>query len=106
MLTSLPLLRKVVEDLEEARNTGSLYYFSALAGMMFGAIHCAGWVDGTFPSNAERGIWRVASLILVGTCIIGSLAATSYWGPVGGHGLVSHDLQMVRFPSYQDRASR
>ena len=31
----------------------------------------------------------------MGTCIIGSLAATSYWGPVGGHGVVSHDLNMV-----------
>ena len=32
----------------------------------------------------------------MGSCIIGSLAATSFWGPVGGHGLVSHDLDMIR----------
>lgn len=24
------------------------------------------------------------------------MAATSYWGPVGGHGLVSHDLHVIR----------
>ncbi|KAJ3478713.1 hypothetical protein NLI96_g9572 [Meripilus lineatus] len=40
--------------------------------------------------------YRFYLSILVGTCIIGSLAATSYWGPVGGHGLVSHDLEMIR----------
>jgi hypothetical protein len=34
--------------------------------------------------------------LLVGTCIIGSLAGTSYWGPVAGHGLLSHDLEMIR----------
>ena len=28
--------------------------------------------------------------------MIGTLAATSYWGPVGGHGLVSHDLNQIR----------
>jgi len=24
------------------------------------------------------------------------LAGISYWGPVGGHGLVNHDLEMIR----------
>lgn len=28
--------------------------------------------------------------------IIGSLAGTSYYGPVAGHGLISHDLQLIR----------
>lgn len=46
--------------------------------------------------------YRFYLSILVGTCIIGSLAATSYWGPVGGHGLVSHDLNMIR----RERESR
>ncbi|PSR75380.1 hypothetical protein PHLCEN_2v9138 [Hermanssonia centrifuga] len=40
--------------------------------------------------------YRFYLSVLVGTCIIGSLAATSYWGPVGGHGIVSHDLKMIR----------
>jgi hypothetical protein len=33
---------------------------------------------------------------MTGVCIIGSLAAISYWGPVGGHGFVSKDLHMIR----------
>jgi hypothetical protein len=28
--------------------------------------------------------------------IIGSLAGISYWGPVGGHGLFTHDLNELR----------
>ncbi|EEB98246.1 hypothetical protein MPER_02284, partial [Moniliophthora perniciosa FA553] len=28
--------------------------------------------------------------------IIGSLAGTSYYGPVAGHGFISHDLQLIR----------
>jgi hypothetical protein len=40
--------------------------------------------------------YRFYLSILVGTCIIGSLAGTSYWGPVAGHGLLSHDLEMIR----------
>ncbi|EMD38233.1 hypothetical protein CERSUDRAFT_113393 [Gelatoporia subvermispora B] len=50
----------------------------------------AGWTPKWYSQ------YRFYLSILVGTCIIGSLAATSYWGPVGGHGLVSHDLNMVR----------
>ncbi|KAF7979620.1 hypothetical protein HWV62_41954 [Athelia sp. TMB] len=40
--------------------------------------------------------YRFYLSILVGTCIIGSLAGTSYWGPVAGHGLLSHDLDLIR----------
>jgi len=40
--------------------------------------------------------YRFYLSILVGTCIIGSLAGTSYYGPVAGHGLLSHDLDMIR----------
>ncbi|OSX65628.1 hypothetical protein POSPLADRAFT_1039170 [Postia placenta MAD-698-R-SB12] len=50
----------------------------------------AGWTP-TWYSQ-----YRFYLSILVGMCIISSLAATSYWGPVGGHGLVSHDLNMIR----------
>ena len=39
--------------------------------------------------------YRFYLSVMVGTCIIGSLFATSVWGPVGGHGLISHDLNMV-----------
>ncbi|KAF5330872.1 hypothetical protein D9619_005286 [Psilocybe cf. subviscida] len=40
--------------------------------------------------------YRFYLSILVGTCIIGSLAGTSYWGPVAGHGLLTHDLDELR----------
>ncbi|TCD63532.1 hypothetical protein EIP91_005302 [Steccherinum ochraceum] len=50
----------------------------------------AGWAPKWYSQ------YRFYLSILVGSCIIGSLAATSYWGPVGGHGLVSHDLDMIR----------
>jgi len=50
----------------------------------------AGWTPAWYSQ------YRFYLSILVGTCIIGSLAATSYWGPVGGHGFISHDLDMIR----------
>ncbi|KAI9508451.1 hypothetical protein F5148DRAFT_1196222 [Russula earlei] len=40
--------------------------------------------------------YRFYLSLLVGTCIIGTLASTSYWGPVAGHGLLSHDLELIR----------
>lgn len=40
--------------------------------------------------------YRFYLSILVGTCIIGTLAGISYYGPVAGHGLLSHDLQMIQ----------
>lgn len=49
----------------------------------------AGWTPKWYSQ------YRFYLSILVGTCIIGTLAATSYWGPVGGHGIVTHDLNMV-----------
>ncbi|KAI0725787.1 hypothetical protein C8Q72DRAFT_570507 [Fomitopsis betulina] len=50
----------------------------------------AGWTPKWYSQ------YRFYLSILVGTCIIGTLAATSYWGPVGGHGIASHDLNMIR----------
>jgi hypothetical protein len=40
--------------------------------------------------------YRFYLSILVGTCIIGSLAGCSYYGPVAGHGFLSHDLELIR----------
>ncbi|KAJ7788453.1 hypothetical protein B0H14DRAFT_3892432 [Mycena olivaceomarginata] len=34
--------------------------------------------------------------ILTGTCILGSLAGITYYGPVGGHGLLDHKLHTIR----------
>ncbi|KAF8969609.1 hypothetical protein BDZ97DRAFT_1794244 [Flammula alnicola] len=42
--------------------------------------------------------YRFYLSILVGTCIIGSLTGTSYWGPVAGHGFLTHDM-MDMMPS-------
>ncbi|KAG9318658.1 hypothetical protein JVU11DRAFT_751 [Chiua virens] len=50
----------------------------------------AGWTPKWYSQ------YRFYLSILVGTCIIGSLAGTSYWGPVAGHGLLSHDLTLIR----------
>ncbi|CCM01563.1 uncharacterized protein FIBRA_03623 [Fibroporia radiculosa] len=57
----------------------------------------AGWAPRWYSQ------YRFYLTVLVGTCIISSLAATSYWGPVGGHGLISHDLNMIRAERAQIR---
>jgi hypothetical protein len=38
--------------------------------------------------------------------IIGSLAGTSYWGPVAGHGLISRNLNLVRAERRRSEAER
>jgi len=40
--------------------------------------------------------YRFYLSLLVGSCIIGSLASISYYGPVAGHGLLTHDLELIR----------
>ncbi|OBZ69322.1 hypothetical protein A0H81_10949 [Grifola frondosa] len=60
----------------------------------------AGWTPAWYSQ------YRFYLSILVGTCIIGSLAATSYWGPVGGHGFISHDLDMIRAQRKQKQPER
>ncbi|KAH9950196.1 hypothetical protein B0H21DRAFT_687075 [Amylocystis lapponica] len=60
----------------------------------------AGWAPNWYSQ------YRFYLSILVGTCIISSLAATSYWGPVGGHGLVSHDLNLIRAERKQKEPER
>ncbi|EPS94346.1 hypothetical protein FOMPIDRAFT_131244 [Fomitopsis schrenkii] len=50
----------------------------------------AGWAPRWYSQ------YRFYLTLLAGASILGTLAATSYWGPVGGHGLVSHDLNMIR----------
>ncbi|KAI0076448.1 hypothetical protein K474DRAFT_1644947 [Panus rudis PR-1116 ss-1] len=59
----------------------------------------AGWTPKWYSQ------YRFYLSILVGTCIIGSLAATNYWGPVGGHGFVTHELEMVRAERRQKHPS-
>lgn len=50
----------------------------------------AGWAPKWYSQ------YRFYLSLLVGSCIIGTLAGISYYGPVAGHGLVSHDLQMIQ----------
>jgi len=50
----------------------------------------AGWTPKWYSQ------YRFYLSLLVGTCIIGTVASTSYWGPVAGHGLLSHDLELIR----------
>ncbi|KAF7306021.1 hypothetical protein HMN09_00756700 [Mycena chlorophos] len=40
--------------------------------------------------------YRFYLSILAGACILGSLAGITYWGPVGGHGLLDHELELIR----------
>ncbi|KAK7455116.1 hypothetical protein VKT23_010986 [Stygiomarasmius scandens] len=58
------------------------------------------WADARATSMGWTPKWysqyRFYLSILVGTCIIGSLAGCSYWGPVAGHGFMSHDLELVK----------
>ncbi|KAJ3844538.1 hypothetical protein F5878DRAFT_95381 [Lentinula raphanica] len=58
------------------------------------------WADATVCGMGWTPAWysqyRFYLSILVGMCIIGSLAGTSYYGPVAGHGFLSHDLELTR----------
>jgi hypothetical protein len=50
--------------------------------------------------------YRFYLSILVGTCIIGSLASISYYGPVAGHGLLAHDLELIRLDRVKHQDER
>jgi hypothetical protein len=52
--------------------------------------------SGGRPAPKWYSQYRFYLSLLVGTCIIGTLAGISYYGPVAGHGLLSHDLQMIQ----------
>jgi hypothetical protein len=50
----------------------------------------AGWTPKWYSQ------YRFYLSILVGTCIIGTLASTSYFGPAPGHSTVTHNLDAIR----------
>ncbi|KAF7356020.1 hypothetical protein MVEN_00931400 [Mycena venus] len=61
---------------------------TALAGSVFGAIHCAAWTL-EFSTAAEMWIWRSCSLVITafpGVCFLASLAAfiASHWQMILG----------------------
>lgn len=43
---------------------------------------------------------------MVVNSIIGSLAGTSYYGPVAGHGIVAHDLDLIRMERKKHEVER
>ncbi|KAF9261456.1 hypothetical protein L218DRAFT_961458 [Marasmius fiardii PR-910] len=61
---------------------------------------CLWWADAKVTGMGWAPKWygqyRFYLSVLVGTCIIGSIAGTSYYGPVAGHGFISHDLELIR----------
>ncbi|KAK2466648.1 hypothetical protein APHAL10511_000906 [Amanita phalloides] len=50
----------------------------------------AGWTPRWYSQ------YRFYLSLLVGSCIIGSLAGTSFLGPVAGHGSLTHNLEVLR----------
>ncbi|THU80223.1 hypothetical protein K435DRAFT_768161 [Dendrothele bispora CBS 962.96] len=77
----------------------------ALQPMTALLVQCAGfsglwWADAKATSMGWAPKWysqyRFYLSILVGTCIIGSLAGCSYWGPVADHGVMARVLELVK----------
>ncbi|KAJ7193870.1 hypothetical protein GGX14DRAFT_576940 [Mycena pura] len=66
----------------------------------WGAFTALWWADLKATSAGWAPKWyaqyRFYLSILTGTCILGSLAGITYWGPVGGHGLMEHELELIR----------
>ncbi|CAK5277194.1 unnamed protein product [Mycena citricolor] len=58
------------------------------------------WADSWATVSGWTPKWyaqyRFYLSILTGVCIIGSLAGITYWGPVGGHGLLDKRLREIR----------
>jgi len=60
----------------------------------------------TQPAPKWFSQYRFYLSILIGSCMIGTLAGISYYGPVAGHGLLSHDLQMIKDERQRLRTER
>ena len=54
----------------------------------------SGWMVRLFTLSTNK--IQIQIQIQMSCSIIGSLAGTSYWGPVAGHGLLTHDLELIR----------
>ena len=80
--------------------TGLWYADLKATGAGWGTWTLSGWAARTNAGVILAPKWysqyRFYLSVLVGTCIIGTLASISYWGPVAGHGLLSHDLELIR----------
>ncbi|KAF8644270.1 hypothetical protein AX16_008581 [Volvariella volvacea WC 439] len=53
---------------------------AAVAALIFGAIHCAGWASiFEFPTNQERLLWKVSSIIMISTSVTIFLVTLLYF---------------------------
>ena len=60
---------------EKGAEAGNIFFMSAV-GVVFGGIHCAGWLF-YFPSHEEAILWRVSSAVLTGVALLLSLLENS-----------------------------
>lgn len=58
---------------------------SAIAGAVFGAIHCLAW-HFSFPSQAEQVMWRSASLGVVTSCFV-TFQTAFFWDAANSGGI-------------------
>lgn len=72
----LRLMMEMVFSSEDVENS-PIFCFSAIAGAVFGAIHCAAW-NFDFPSHVEQRFWRVSSLCVLGICFLLLLCGLVY----------------------------
>jgi hypothetical protein len=89
-------------------------YFLCFATLLFTAIHVAGW-NFDFPSNTERLLWRISSLLLFGITVafwffdtIASWTRLGRWKTiylyiVNREGLVKHRRNMTRKQTLQPK---
>jgi len=72
--------------------TGLIVQWAGFTGLWYADSKAtmAGWTPKWYSQ------YRFYLSILVGTCIIFSLAGTSYYGPVAGHGFLTHEIEELR----------
>jgi len=91
MLGAAPLL-VAWPTLAMGPTTALMVQWFAFTGLWYADVKATaqGWTPKWYSQ------YRFYLSLLVGSCIIGTLAGISYYGPVAGHGLLSHDLQMIK----------
>ncbi|KAL5404263.1 hypothetical protein PMIN03_009303 [Paraphaeosphaeria minitans] len=72
-------IQRIPNDRFPTNPYGSQEYLLCLATLVFTAIHVAGW-NFDFPTNVERLLWRLASLLLFGiTAAFWILETIAWW---------------------------
>ncbi|KAL5387546.1 hypothetical protein PMIN02_008081 [Paraphaeosphaeria minitans] len=76
-------IQRIPNDRFPTNPYGSQEYLLCLATLVFTAIHVAGW-NFDFPTNVERLLWRLASLLLFGiTAAFWILETIAWWVRLG-----------------------